>query len=73
MKSTSCKALRIDEQHLSFEKHEEKSSVAAQDTHIHSQRIDFQEGSFSRCVKPHKTLNKVRSLVETDLLLMAIS
>ena len=73
MKNTSGKALGIDEQHLSFVKHDEKSPVAGEVMHVHSETFDSQEGSFSRYVKPHQILTKLRSLVETDLLLVAIS
>lgn len=73
MKNTSSKTLEIDEQHLSFVKHDEKSPVAAEVTHVHSQSFDSQEGSFSRYVKPHQILTKLRSLAETGLLLVAIS
>lgn len=73
MKNTSGKALGINEQHLSFVKHGEKSPVAAEVTHVHSQSFDSQEGSCSRYVKLHQILSKLRSLVETDLLPVAIS
>lgn len=73
MKNTSGKASGINEQHLSFVKYDEKSPVAAEVTHEHSQSFDSQEGSFSRYGKPHQILSKLRSLVETDLLPVAIS